>query len=122
MIRGIGVDIIEIERIEAAMRNPRFLNEYFSKREQELFISRHNSVNCIAANFAAKEAFAKALGLGVRGFRLSEVEVMRKSNGMPYLILSGNAEELASQLGTKIFHLSLSHSKGNAIAFVVAEE
>lgn len=121
MVKGIGVDIVEIQRIEEAMRNPRFLEEYFSAREQELFAQRHHSANCVAANFAAKEAFAKALGLGIRGFRISQVEVLRNAIGMPYLALSGKAQELADQLGTSCFFVSLSHSKTDAIAFVVAQ-
>lgn len=121
MVMGIGVDIIEIQRIEEAMRSPRFLEEYFSARERELFAQRHHSVNCVAANFAAKEAFAKAIGIGIRGFRISQVEVLRNATGMPYLVLSGKVKELADQFGASYFFVSLSHSKKDAIAFVIAQ-
>ena len=73
----------------------------------------------MAANFAAKEAFAKALGTGVRGFALGEVAVLRDSLGAPYFALSGRAKELAEGRGPA-FSVSLTHTDELAAAFVVA--
>ena len=73
----------------------------------------------MAANFAAKEAFAKALGTGVRGFALGEVAVLRDSLGAPYFALSGRAKELAVGRGLA-FSVSLTHTDELAAAFVVA--
>ncbi len=84
-----------------------------------LFQSRGMNPETIAANWAAKEAFAKALGTGVRGFALSEVAVLRDDLGAPYFALTGDAHRLAAARGLR-FSLSLSHTEGLALAFVVA--
>lgn len=73
----------------------------------------------IAASFAAKEAFSKALGTGIRGFALAEVSVLRDSLGAPYFALSGRAARLAEERGLR-FSVSLSHTEDLAAAFVVA--
>lgn len=75
----------------------------------------------VAANFAAKEAFSKALGTGVRGFSLNEVSVLRDESGAPFFAFSGNAERIVKErkLG---FSVSLSHTKNMACAMVVAYE
>ena len=84
-----------------------------------MFKSRGMGKQTIAANWAAKEAFSKALGTGVRGFGLSEVSVLRNEAGAPYFLLTGNAHKLAEQRGLT-FSLSLSHTDGLALAFVIA--
>lgn len=91
----------------------------FSHEEIVLFESRNMSAQTVAANWAAKEAFAKALGTGVRGFSLCEVAVLRDSLGAPYYKLSGRALREARRRGLT-FSLSLSHANGLALAFVVA--
>ena len=81
----------------------------------------------LAARFAAKEAVMKALGTGIGGFALTDVEVCRTTGkgatrNAPYLRLHGTAAELAGARGAGTFHLSLTHTDGVAIAFVVAEQ
>ncbi len=85
----------------------------------ELFRQRGMRPETIAANFAAKEAFAKALGTGVRGFSLGEVSVLRDRLGAPYFLLSGRAKQLAEERGLA-FSVSLTHTDALAAAFVVA--
>ncbi len=119
MIFGIGCDIIEIERI--ANCDKRFLEKYFTIKEQELFEKR-KQVQTIAANFAAKEAFSKALGTGVRGFSLVDVEVLRDDAGKPYINLYGKAKELCKNSGIGEIFVTLSHSKELAMAYVVLEK
>lgn len=121
MIFGVGTDIIEIERIERAIEKERFLNRYFTEKERSFFADKKGKIQSIAANFSAKEAVAKAMGLGFSGFGAEEIEILRDEKGKPYVHLQGRAEEKAKNSGIVTFHLSLSHSKKYAIAFVVAE-
>lgn len=115
MIIGIGTDIIEIKRIENAIKKENFLSKYFTEKEKIL------ELKSIAANFAAKEAFSKALGTGVRGFSLNEIEVLRDELGAPFIVLYGNAEKFVKAKGVKKVHVSVSHSKEYATAVVILE-
>ena len=114
MIRGIGVDIAATERFENM--GERLLSRLFT--EEEIKAAPASPAEYFASRFAAKEAFAKALGTGIRGFSLSEITVREDEHGKPYFFLTGRAEALASGF---ILHLSLSHEKGAAVAMVVAE-
>ena len=118
MIRGVGTDIIEISRIEKSMNNPRFLEKNFTVSENEYFKSKKLSSQSVAACFAAKEAFSKALGTGISGFSLKDIEILHKENGAPYIKLYNSAKELC---GSGKTHLSLSHSQQYATAIVVIE-
>lgn len=112
-----GIDLIEIERIrESVLKNPRFLNKYFGDEEIELF-GEKRSFESLAGNFAVKEAFSKAMGTGIRGFSLCEVQTLRDEMGAPYVKLSGKALELFSDFRISV---SISHSKTDAAAVVVA--
>ena len=119
---GIGVDIVSIDRIAKSLEKEGFLRKVYGEREIALFAGENRiKTNSLAANFAAKEAFSKALGTGVRGFELAEVEILRDDMGKPYFYLSGRAKQIAESLNIE-FAVSLSHEKDKAIAFVVAEE
>lgn len=121
MILGIGTDIVEIRRIRTAAENRRFMDEYFGERERELLRAKKDISPSAANNFAAKEAFAKAVGTGVRGFSICEVEVLRDELGKPYIELSGKAREAAERMGVKSVHVTLSNTAELAVAFVVLE-
>lgn len=121
VIIGIGTDIVEIGRIRKAAENPRFLLKHFSVQERALFEEKKDAAPSIANNFAAKEAFSKALGTGVRGFALSEVAILRDALGAPVLTLSGRAAEIAAERGVTAMHVSLSNTDEYAVAFVVLE-
>lgn len=112
-----GVDIIEIRRIEEAisMYGARFLDRIYTPGEIQQCGGR---VESLAARFAAKEAAFKALGVRV-GWR--EVEVQREQSGKPRLLLHGRAADEAERLGWRVWSVSLSHSRGDAVAMVVAE-
>lgn len=120
-IIGIGTDIIETARIEKAATES-FLNRYFTAAERELFESRGMSAQVIAAGFAAKEAFVKALGTGFRGVYPSEIEVLRSESGKPFINVYGRAAKETEALGVKAVHVTLSHEKQYALAFVVLEK
>ncbi|MEG1286809.1 holo-ACP synthase [Clostridium sp.] len=122
MIIGIGTDIIEIERIDRAIKiNRNFLNKLFTKNEIILFESKGMKSEVIAGNFAAKEAISKALGTGIRGFSFKDIEVLRDELGKPIAKLNEKSEAL---LENKLYNLniSISHDKLSAIAFAVLEE
>ena len=118
MIFGVGVDLLEIDRMRRLLaRHAATLPRLFGPRELNL-LARKKRAESYAAHFCAKEAFAKALGTGLRGFALNEVEVLRDALGKPYFALSGRAAARAEGL---VFSLSLTHDGGYAAAFVVAE-
>ena len=116
---SVGVDIIEIARIRRTVADfgDRFLRRVYTERERERFGSR---ISELAARFAAKEATSKALGTGIRGIRWREMEVLSNRRGKPVLILHGSASQRAADLGLVAFDVSLTHSRTEAMAFVVA--
>jgi holo-[acyl-carrier protein] synthase len=122
VIVGVGVDIIEINRIAEAMeRNQNFLSKVFTLKERQYMEGKKNMAQHAAGMFAAKEAVAKALGTGVRGFSMADIEIVRDEMGKPSVLLQAAAAELASKFGDYSIHLSISHSKDNAIAYVIIE-
>ncbi len=116
-----GIDLTEIERIKKSCQNPRFIARVFSAKEQEYFASKRNPYPSMAAAFAAKEAFSKALGTGIRGFELNEVSVEHDPLGAPFFTFTGHAAEIVRQRKLS-FSLSLTHTDTVAAAFVVAAE
>jgi len=119
MILGIGVDIIEVARVRAALENPRtgtrFRERVFTPAEAAYCGRRRNAYESFAARFAAKEAMMKALG---RPYGWREIEVERGS-GPPTIRLHGRASARAQELSIRRILLSLSHTAELAIAYVV---
>jgi len=121
MIIGIGIDIIEINRIEKVIeRTNNFIEKSFTDSEIEYFKSKGLKGNVIAGNFAAKEAISKAIGTGFRGFGLKDIEVLRDELGKPVVNLSDKIYKIVDIKEFNI-HISISHSKENAIAYAVME-
>lgn len=121
MITGLGVDIVEIDRMKAALeRRPRMKERLFSAEERAYCDSRGRPEVHYALRFAAKEAVLKALGTGFRGMRFCDVEVIREGSGRPVPRLSGMAAQRASELGVVEMHLSLSFTHMTAVASAVA--
>jgi len=122
MIIGIGIDIIEIKRMEKWLDNSGLLERYFHQTEITLAFTRKNSAaQTLAARFAAKEALGKALGTGLTEISLKDIIVKNEKNGKPELELFGTALEALKKSGANKVHLSLSHEKDNAIAMIVLE-
>ena len=122
MIIGIGCDIIEVSRIEKALSNHKFTEKVFTEREINYCTARGvQRSQSYAARYAAKEAVAKALGLGFHGGSLQEIEVINDRMGKPEIKLSGEFQTLAKEKGCTNINLSLSHVKEMAIAQVVLE-
>lgn len=126
MINGVGVDILEKERVFT-------IHKKYGKRFQERVLgdsemkaiegkSLNNQIRFISNNFACKEAVAKALGLGfTEGISLKEIEILRKPSGQPFITLNGNTDKVAKNIGIKKFHVSISDTKKLSMAFVVGE-
>ena len=114
-----GVDLIEIDRVAAALERygERFLRRIYTPGEIEYCRGRAPN---LAARFAAKEAVMKALGTGFRGVGWRDVEVVRAASGAPSPRLHGRARRRAERLGVTAISISLSHSRGFALAFAVA--
>jgi len=119
MILKTGVDLIEIPRVQAAYERygERFLKRVFTDGEIEECRGR---AEALAVRFAAKEATTKALGTGIGPVAWRDVETLSRWTGEPYLVLHGPAERIANFLGLTTWAVSLSHSRENAIAVVVA--
>jgi holo-[acyl-carrier protein] synthase len=121
MILGLGVDIVEIDRMRAALaRHPRMKERCFSAEEREYCDGRNKPEVHYAMRFAAKEAVLKALGTGFSGMRFTDVEVVRDDRGRPQPHLSGLAAESASRAGVSGIMLSLSYTHETAVASAVA--
>jgi len=122
MIIGIGTDIIEIKRIKLAVEKEKvnFLNRIFTQNELDYFNTISKNTNTIAGAFAAKEAVMKAFGTGLRGFNFTDIEIVRNELGKPEVKLYNNAKQLAETKNIKEIHLSISHCKEYATAYVVA--
>ena len=124
MIRGIGVDIVKVDRIEQAVERwgYRFLKRIFTAAEIERCQQRARPAQCLALRFAAKEAFAKALGLGMRnGLRWRDIEVVHDHLGKPDLLLHNQAQRLLEAVEASRTWLSLSDERESALAVVVLE-
>lgn len=124
MIVGIGVDIVEIEKIERAMvrRGDRLKFRTFTPQEIEYCEQRANKYQHYAARFAAKEAVFKAISTGWRqGVAWADVEVNNDLSGKPGLLLQGKTLEFANLLGAHHYWLTLSHTDHYAVAQVILE-
>ena len=123
MVLGVGVDLAKIERIGRSLERfgQRFIDRVYTPAEQAFCAGRGQPVRAYALCFAAKEAFSKAIGLGMRGVGWREIEVRHRTSGQPYLVLSGRAKEAAGRLGVRTSHLSQSDEAGLAAAIVVLE-
>lgn len=121
MIEGIGVDVVEIDRIHEVVSKwgDRFLNKVFTEAELNYADSKLNPFPHIAARFAVKEAVAKALATGWSGgFQWKDVEVQNDVSGKPSVILRGKMKELLKE--SRIL-ISISHSDTIVVAFAVIE-
>ena len=122
MILGIGVDVVHVHRIAHWISVPGLPERFFQADELASAMSRgEGAALSLAARFAAKEAFGKAIGTGLRGLQLSDIRVINDRNGRPDIRLYGTALEKFRSLGCSAIHLSLTHERDNAIAMVVLE-
>jgi len=121
VIAGIGVDIVDIARLEAALeRTPGLAERLFTEAERSGVAERYAPVDSLAGCFAAKEALAKAMG-APPGLRWTDAEVVRGDHGRPFLAVYGTVADAARARRIGAWHVSLSHDGGFCVAMVVAE-
>ncbi len=113
----IGVDIVYIPKIKKIIeRNDNYIKRFFSDKEYEFFHTRDFKAEVIAANFAAKEALIKAIGIGLLDIDFRNISVLRKDNGKPYMEIS---DDRYSDLKTEV---SISHDNDYAVGFVILKD
>jgi holo-[acyl-carrier protein] synthase len=124
MILGVGIDIIEVARIQASFEKfgERFVRRILHPEEIAYCVSHKSPAPFIAVRFAAKEAISKAFGTGI-GAQLGwqDMEVRRKASGEPYVILHGNGQKLVEARGGRAVLISLSHTQSYAAAVAILE-
>ena len=125
-IIGIGVDIVNNNRLKKLIKNKSFVERIFTNYEQKYSKSLKNKLNYYSKRFAAKEAFSKATGLGIsKNLHFKNIEIKRNKNGKPLISLnSSTAKYLKKKFRVKSFktNLSLSDEKNFSIAYVIIEK
>jgi holo-[acyl-carrier protein] synthase len=123
-IVGIGVDFIEVSRIQHSLERfgDRFLHRVFTDGEIEYSMSMKFPARHLAARFAAKEAASKAFGTGIgKAMGWRDIDVKKKKSGEPFLVFEGGAKELSTLRGVTQPLITLSHTDHHAIAMIVLE-
>ena len=118
MVIGVGMDMVEMDRVRKACEKQAFAERVYTEEERR---QAGEKLSRLAGNFAVKEAVAKALGTGFRGFMPGDIEVLRDELGKPYVKLYGGAKVQAAELGIVRIHVSITNTKEYAAAFAVAE-
>jgi holo-[acyl-carrier protein] synthase len=122
MITGIGIDVVHVKRMKHWQETGGLLERYFHPGELATAASRGSGeVLSLAARFAAKEAFGKALGTGLVGITLKDIEVTNRHNGKPEIRVHGTALTALENAGADKIHVSLTHEGDNAVAMVILE-
>ncbi len=120
MIKGVGIDLCDISRMEKSMQNPHFMERYFTPEERAYIASRGACAAASAAGvFAAKEALLKALGTGLSGIPLASICIAHRPTGAPYYAFTNEAAQAVA--GCRA-HLSITHDGGMAAAVAVVED
>lgn len=124
MIHGLGIDMVEIVRIKRAIERwgDRFITRVFTQREIDHCFGRKNPHSCLALRLAAKEAFSKSIGLGMRkGIKWKDIEVVHDANGKPHINLHGETYRIYRDKALSNVHVSLTDESGWAVAAVILE-
>ena len=122
MIYGIGIDVVEVSRIRAAVERwgQRFLERVFTAEEISYAYKKNDPFLSLSVRFAAKEAFIKAAS-SRQAISLTDIEVANQENGRPLLRLQGGAKKAVGQMEIRNIHISMSHEKKYGVACVVIE-
>jgi holo-[acyl-carrier protein] synthase len=124
MIAGTGIDLVDVKRMQRLLAKwgDRFTGRFFCPREMAYCRERASPAIHFAARFAAKEAFLKALGVGLgMGDALKDIEIVNDDRGKPEMFLHGEAQRRLGDLGVRRVHLSLTHTVESAVAMVILE-
>jgi holo-[acyl-carrier protein] synthase len=122
VIAGIGIDLVDLNRMQESIQSGAFLRKVFSEAELADCAPPANQLKLLAGKFAAKEAFMKSIGLGIRqGIWFRQVEVLQDPAGKPYLRANGNAARAAEELKAQRMHVSISYAGDLVTATVILE-
>lgn len=124
MVIGLGIDIVQNDRIENMIEKwgNKFLRKFFTENEIDLLSKTKNKKQRFAANYAVKEAFVKALGTGFRGgTKFKCIEVKRDNLGKPYIDTTDGVKKIVEQKGVNKIHTTISHEKEYSVAVVIFE-
>lgn len=123
MIVGLGIDLVAIQKIAKSAQSESFRHKVFSAAEIASCEQIKNSAEHYAGKFAAKEAFMKAIGKGIRQeVWFSQIEVLNHDTGEPYIQVNRRAESALRELGAQKIHVTISHHDGMAVAVVILEK
>jgi len=124
MIFGVGIDIIEVLRVEKLTRKEdKYLKKIFTQTEIDYCRKFRNGAQNFAGRFAAKEAFSKAMGTGLSdGVKFNEIETINNELGKPEIVLYGKTKEILKDRNLKCVHVSIAHLKDYATAVVIIEK
>ena len=121
MIIGVGVDIVQVDRIQKNIEKQKFIDKVYTEKEKEYLTKRQLNPQTAAGLFAAKEALSKTLGTGISGFSITDIEIVKDEFNKPEILLHNNALKISKDKGIDKINISISHEKDYAIAFAVAE-
>ncbi|MGL1886406.1 MAG: holo-ACP synthase [Reichenbachiella sp.] len=120
MIQGIGTDIVDTTRFERKLGDKLFLDTIFTQHELDYSFKKNHVQQHLAARFAAKESYMKAIGSGwSKEANFNEIEVQNKKSGAPFIVLYGEGKRYFEKLGLKEIFVSLSHTTTHAVAQVI---
>jgi holo-[acyl-carrier protein] synthase len=122
MVIGLGIDVVKVERLRYWMGKKELLSRFFHPDElNDAYERGPGAVMSLAVRFAAKEAYGKALGTGLRGFSLTDIQVKNNELGKPEMVLYGNAKAALEKFGGARVLISLTHEEDNGIAIALIE-
>jgi len=122
MILGVGIDIVHVKKVEIGLLDDAFRRKVFTPAELEIVEQYKSQAEHLAGKYAAKEAFMKAIGAGIRQeVWFTQIEVLNDESGRPQVYVNGEAEKRLREIKAETIHVSISHSGGVAVAVVILE-
>ena len=125
MIKGIGIDVVDVKRIERLSEklDERFVKRIFTDEEIKYCNGRKaNKFQHFAGRFASKEAFLKAIGVGLfKGYKLKDIEIRNEKSGQPYIVRNEKIDEVLNKLNATNIYITITHIKEVSVATVIIE-
>lgn len=124
MIKGIGIDVVDVKRIEkiAGRLDNKFLNRVFTEEEIKYCLSKKNKFQHFAGRFASKEAFLKAIGIGLfKGYQLKDIEIRNEKSGKPFIVKNEKIQNVLTKMKAENIYISITHIKEVSVSTVIIE-